>query len=283
MRIGDTEIRVTIELIPGINYKSYDYNVGDLIDLSGSFQADLNGIWRIERVECDKLVFSTSAINDFQSEIGLFIVKRAPIGGGKWKRYGVNDYRSIDSELETYFTVDDSKTGIAKLYIRHARDVNEPDPVIWRKNLKLPYTYYRYEPTRLKYGDDEYPNIHWLIIGDNKRFLLTIAYKHNSKTFTQVLSFGDYIDVQDESKLKTFLSGFEIADIYSIGVNLIFAYPQFEQLVTGEIAFNPIKTQRTDYGWIKSDKNGELEYVFSHQDAGQHRYMIVDPKQVITT
>lgn len=63
----------------GKNVILQDYQIGDVVSISGSEQSGLDGCWRVEELRENGIAFTNNTV--FVDEDGYFIAKRAPIGG----------------------------------------------------------------------------------------------------------------------------------------------------------------------------------------------------------
>lgn len=234
-----------------------DYKIGDIISLDGSGQAGLNGCWRIEELEFNSPVFTTT--ERYEDESGYFIAKRAPIGGGAWTRTANFSYRSSESTLDSVFNLFDTNQSWAVASLEN-RSVN------WKRMLK------RYSSHYLG-GDVDYDRAHWTILGDSLRFILVIAYKQNPKSHSRVLVFGDFNDPND-NQIKTVLIGYINSQIGDVGFNKIFEY--FEPVFSdrGILHLTLRSHQPSGIGWIYSNKEGDIDYLHGTKDCGQHRYQM---------
>lgn len=197
-------------------------------------------------------------------ETGYFIVKRAPVGGGAWKRTTDLVYSSAYTTLNSELTINDTGKEITM-----ASSQNKS--VVWKRMMKRASSHYLG-------GDLDYGKSHFTIIGDHLRFILMIAYKQNPKSHSNILVFGDFKDIND-GQFKTVLEGYVNSQIGNVGFNRMFAYPAFS-LLEDRLLIQTSNSQPSGIGWILSSQSGDVDYLRGAKDSGHHIYPVLIPSEV---
>lgn len=255
--------------IPERRIDFHDFSIGDTISLDGCAQEELNRTWRIESITGNSVSFSM--IGTVSPETGVFMVKRAPIGGGAWTRgySGTNAlYTSSSSTLgENGLLVDDTSKAASVLKIYSAQATSQT--LYLKRNLKRASSHYQ--------PDTRQDRPEWTIIGDHKRFYLVIAYKQNPKTHSHLIVFGEIKDwVTDE--WRTVLVGYVDDSIGNVGFNSVFAYPEWSILSSGHLLCQSREAEGSSgAAWVRSDVDGDYSYLMGTYDCGQRMYPIPVP------
>lgn len=247
----------------------HDFSIGDTISLDGCSQEDLNRSWQIEAIASDSVTFSL--VGAVAPETGVFVVKRAPIGGGAWERgyVGANAlYTSSTATLDgDGLLVEDTSKVASILKIYSAQTTSQA--LYLRRNLKRSSSHYQ--------PDTRQDRPEWTIIGDDKRFYLVVAFKQNPKPHANLIVFGEIKDwITDE--WRTMLVGYVDESIGNVGTNSVFAYPEWSILGSGHLLCHSREViGSSDAAWVRSDVNGDYSYLSGTYDCGQRMYPIPVP------
>ena len=262
---GHTEICLwlnTIEIDTNGSYLQHDFSIGDVVYIDGFTQNELNGCWTVEKLGQTSIYFSTVGV--FNGEVGYFLIKRPPIGGGAWLKNN-NEYYSDFSTLNKKLIIDDKGKTSTSLSIK---DQNETIAYLRR--------YFKRSSTHRLGGDLDTNRIQWSILGDHLRFILVVAYKQNPKSHCRIIGFGDFTDLNDNT-LKTLLIGYSSDQLGDVGFNKIFELfsPIFTEKGFLELKIKNI--QPSGIGMINSNRMGVIDYIKGSKDCGLHRYPVLIP------
>lgn len=246
-----------------ISVGQHKFVVGDIIEIGGSQQNSLNGLWRLSSIGFDTISFiSDTSVNSEMVVVDVVIVKKAPIGGGRW-------YKSIDDYVADYISLD--------------------FPVNLPKTLKLD-DFYQYschgwiedKNNNLVKSDVLFLNRpqrekkKWLIIGDNKRFYIFIG-KHDDAILSNasLIFFGvlrrNVISPTETINLIMNTTSLDENREEHTGFNFVFLYPNWRILDSGHLLCSVNNSSRNSKTlMIKSDLT--YEYIFGLHDSGSHIY-----------
>lgn len=253
---------------PNLMTAHHDFSIGDTISLDGCSQSVLNGTWKVESITIESVSFSV--VGNVDSENGIFMVKRPPIGGGAWvKSYVGNSalYTSTSSAFGNGLLVDDTSKNATTLKIYNPQSTSQI--LYLKRNLKRASTHFQ--------PDTRQSRPEWTIVGDDKRFYFAIAYKQNPTEHTQLIVFGDIKDWTSD-EWKTVLVGYVDDTIGNVGSNEIFSYPEWSILDSGHLLCQTKITESFNgMVWVRSDVDGEYTYLRGAADCGQRIYPIPIP------
>lgn len=246
----------------------HDFQLEDTIQVQGSTQSGLNGIWTVDSMDFTSISFIANGTFSDETS-GLKILKRPPIGFGAWrKEYSGAFPQYFNFGSNRAVRLNDQSSSATQLTLIN-RSTQQASSVAWvRKNLKRSSPHYQADP--------EPSRIEWSIFGDALRFLFVVGYKQTPKPHSHIILFGTLDDWNDD-ETKWMLLGMNGSDIGNPGVNFLFMFPKVATLVSGLFTCQAQKTHKSDAVMIGLDETDNYRTLLGSADFGQHMYPIAVP------
>lgn len=260
----DNVVKLVFRMISGPTV-SNGFHINDIIEVNGSSQNSLNGVWSIKEIGYDFIKIQTTETVVSENSDWEIMLKRIPIGNGFWKKEIINNkvsYKSLASNEDKIFLIDDSNKNYSQLQLANSNGTNVSQNVFFKRHYKSPV-------------DVGYDWVQWCIGGDDLRLFFFIAFRSISPSFSQTLIYGDFKDIFSQNDFYTLLLGYSEVGIIDINFNQAFHYPKWEILDSGHLLC------RTSYDNVNQIVNSSIVSIDSDNnvtnrdlraDYGHHIY-----------